>query len=532
MTSNLLELQEMLRNLDMGSVQKVAQGQSGKAAQLLGMDEIKRRGEQMQAAKAEEAEQGVEQPPMVDQFLAASQQMMGQPAPMPPQMAQAMPPQQQGIGSIMPQAPMQQPKMPPQMPMGQPPQQMPPQMMAGGGQVGTDLMRKPDMSNFGIVEYLMSQGMSREEAEAQARSATGGSQPLNVGGFIQKYKDGGTVLGGDEYGSIYDAEELEGEDPSLISEIMQWAGENPGKVALLGAGVSLLPGGLALRGLSAGAKLLVPRVLPLLNRGRAVVGAAGRKVGMKPTGNPATLTARAGQSVDPKDFRFATDLQLGREILGGSARNKALRAGLGAGAAGTLASMAGGEDGFENFGAPFPVDPNAQEEPSGDGGIDSILEDPERAEVPVSEGFWNSLIALGGRVASEENVGEGIGLGIQDALKVYTASQARAEDRADKDFNREVSLEDRKLNRRLVESQIRRNDQSGTGRGSLNDNQAAVRIDEYLSRAGKMPGDPDYENMRAQLMQIFKAYGTEGLFQAFAEGRRDESAELQAMVFG
>jgi hypothetical protein len=139
MTSNLLELQEMLRNLDMGSVQQVAQGQSGKAAQLLGMDEIKRRGEQMQEAKAEEAEQGMQQPPMVDQFLAASQQMMGQPAPMPPQMAQAMPPQmpqqQQGIGSMMPQASMQQPQMPPQMPMGQPPQQMPQQMMASGGAV-------------------------------------------------------------------------------------------------------------------------------------------------------------------------------------------------------------------------------------------------------------------------------------------------------------------------------------------------------------------------------------------------------------
>lgn len=140
MTSNLLELQEMLRNLDMGSVQKFTQGEYGKAAQLLGVDEIKRRGEQMQEAKAEEAEQGMQQPPMVDQYLAASQQMMGQPAPMPPQMAQAMPPQmpqqQQGIGSMMPQASMPQPQMSPQMPMGQPPQQMPPQMMASGGSVG------------------------------------------------------------------------------------------------------------------------------------------------------------------------------------------------------------------------------------------------------------------------------------------------------------------------------------------------------------------------------------------------------------
>ena len=93
MSANLLELQEMLRNIDMGSVRKVASGQSGKAAQLLGMDELKRRGEQMQEAKANEAEQGMQQPPMVDQFLAASQQMMGQPAPAPPQMPPQMAPQ-------------------------------------------------------------------------------------------------------------------------------------------------------------------------------------------------------------------------------------------------------------------------------------------------------------------------------------------------------------------------------------------------------------------------------------------------------
>ncbi len=158
MTSNLLELQEMLRNLDMGSVQQVAQGQSGKAAQLLGMDEIKRRGEQMQEAKAEEAEQGMQKPPMVDEFLAISQQMMGQAAPMPPQMAQGMPPQmpqqQQGIGSMMPQAPMPQPQMPPQMPMGQPPQQMPPQMMASGGRVGFAQGGRTNESMFEMFKNL------------------------------------------------------------------------------------------------------------------------------------------------------------------------------------------------------------------------------------------------------------------------------------------------------------------------------------------------------------------------------------------
>ncbi|QDP61236.1 MAG: transglycosylase [Prokaryotic dsDNA virus sp.] len=155
MSANLLELQEMLRNIDMGSVQKVASGQSGKAAQLLGMDELRRRGEQMQEAKANQAEQQMQQPPMVDQYLAASQQMMGQSAPMPPQIMPA--PAQQGIGSIpgAPYGPMSggDPRagyghgMPPQMksapprpqmnPMApaQPPQQMPPQMMATGGAV-------------------------------------------------------------------------------------------------------------------------------------------------------------------------------------------------------------------------------------------------------------------------------------------------------------------------------------------------------------------------------------------------------------
>jgi|TARA_R110001632_G_scaffold6163_4_gene25013 hypothetical protein len=140
MSANLLELQEMLRNISMPEVQSVASGQSGKASQLLAMDEIKRRGEMMAKEKGQEAGEKAQEPPMVDQFLAASQQMMGQPAPMPPQMAQAMPPQmppqQQGIGSMVPQAPMPQPQMPPQMAMGQPPQQMPPQMMASGGRVG------------------------------------------------------------------------------------------------------------------------------------------------------------------------------------------------------------------------------------------------------------------------------------------------------------------------------------------------------------------------------------------------------------
>jgi hypothetical protein len=220
MSANLLELQEMLRNLDMNSVRKVASGEHGKAAQLLGMDEIRHRGEQMQAAKAEEAEQQAQQPAMIDQYLAMSQQIMGQPPSMPSAMPPAMPaPPQQGIGSMMP------PQAPPQMAAAPPaPTPQPPvQMMAGGGSVGgSDLMNRPKMGNMGIVEYLVSTGMSREEAMALADSIVGGDQSnaLKAGGFIQKYAPGGSVEDEEEAG--------------LISDAIDWAKENPAKAAEYG----------------------------------------------------------------------------------------------------------------------------------------------------------------------------------------------------------------------------------------------------------------------------------------------------------
>ena len=108
MTSNLLELQEMFRNFNMSDVQKGARGESGKAAQLIALSELEHRLEQQQSYAAELEEQGTDDPPLVDQYLAASQQMMGQAPPAPPQMPQRMPSQQQGIGSMMPQSPMPQ----------------------------------------------------------------------------------------------------------------------------------------------------------------------------------------------------------------------------------------------------------------------------------------------------------------------------------------------------------------------------------------------------------------------------------------
>ena len=147
LSANLLEVQEMLRNISMQEVQQVASGQSGKANQLLGMDELKRRAEIKSEAQGADAEAQQGQPPMIDQYLQMSQQAMGQGPPPPPQMPQGMPqmpqmpqgppPSQQGIGSMMPPPPQRQmPQgMPPGMGQGMP-QGPPPQMgMAGGGSV-------------------------------------------------------------------------------------------------------------------------------------------------------------------------------------------------------------------------------------------------------------------------------------------------------------------------------------------------------------------------------------------------------------
>ena len=136
MSANLLELQEMLRKISMPEVQQVASGNTGKAPQLLAMDEIKRRGEIMAEARGEQAEQQSQEPPMIDQYLAMSQQMMGSPVPqMGSHMASAMmPPMPQPPVGLMPQAPagfMPQRQMPQQL-MAQPvPRQVMPQQMQG-----------------------------------------------------------------------------------------------------------------------------------------------------------------------------------------------------------------------------------------------------------------------------------------------------------------------------------------------------------------------------------------------------------------
>ena len=342
MTTNLLELQEMFRNFNMGDVQKGARGESGKAAQLIALSELEHRLEQQKAYAAELQEQGTDDPPLVDQYLAASQQMMGQAPPAPPQMPQRMPPQQQGIGSIMPQSPMPQqmaqnapPRMPPQMPT---------QMMASGGQVGTDLMRRTDIPNFAIIDYLMSKGMSREEAEAQSRSAFGGGQALNAGGSIQRYQEGGDVPGGDamEYGAT-SQEELEEDEPGLISNAIEWAKENPATAAEYGLTGLLAIASLPLTGMVGAAGVAasaVARRVAAKQLGKKAMSLIRR---MKPTARATKTVNRRQPSRTPNSLGDMADIRaemIGKEASA-VARRSAAQTGLGIMGAGM---MLGGEE--------------------------------------------------------------------------------------------------------------------------------------------------------------------------------------------
>lgn len=283
MTTNLLELQEMYRNFNMGDVQKGARGESGKAAQLIALSELEHRLEQQQSYAAELEEQGTDDPPLVDQYLAASQQMMGQAPPAPPQMPQQMPPQQQGIGSIMPQSPMPQ-----QMAQNAPPQ-MPTQMMASGGEVIS-------------------------------------------------------IPGGDamEYGAT-SQEELEEDEPGLISNAIEWAKENPATAAEYGLTGLLAIASLPLTGMVGAAGVAasaVARRVAAKQLGKKAMSLIRR---MKPTARATKTVNRRQPSRTPNSLGDMADIRaemIGKEASA-VARRSAAQTGLGIMGAGM---MLGGEE--------------------------------------------------------------------------------------------------------------------------------------------------------------------------------------------
>ena len=143
MARTLLELQEALRNVPMGTVQKVAKGAHREVPQWMGMDEIKRRREMSEAAQGESSEKQMGQRPMIEEYLQQSAGVMGSsgggtpPAPTGQPMFSGMP--QQAAGPPMPP----QAAGPPMSPQAAGPPQIP--GYAGGGRVPTDWRKVPGM---------------------------------------------------------------------------------------------------------------------------------------------------------------------------------------------------------------------------------------------------------------------------------------------------------------------------------------------------------------------------------------------------
>ena len=126
---------KMMNDLKLKSkeyAQSVASGSHGPANQILGMQEIARRVEEQKKEEARLAEQGVQQPPMVDQYIQMAQ-MIGAPTPPPPGMGGPPP------GMQAPMSPGMRPPMPtqgpPMQPQGQPmaPPMAPPMPPPGMG---------------------------------------------------------------------------------------------------------------------------------------------------------------------------------------------------------------------------------------------------------------------------------------------------------------------------------------------------------------------------------------------------------------
>lgn len=204
MSYSLLEMQEKLRNIPMDGVKQVASGQHGKAHQILGMDEIKRRQDMAKEAQAEAAEMGAQEPPMVDQYMQMAQ-MIGAPTPPPPGMGGPPPgmqaPMSPGMRPPMPtQGPPMQPQRPPMAPPMAPP--MPPPGMGyneGGSvsaletlsKIGSPLLasqRVDEKKMKKAMEFADKLGISVEEAmeiiEAQSMASPGPGMGYNEGGSV------------------------------------------------------------------------------------------------------------------------------------------------------------------------------------------------------------------------------------------------------------------------------------------------------------------------------------------------------------
>ena len=180
--ANLLELQEMLRNIPMGAVKGAAGGQHPTVPQWMAMDEIKRRGENMKAEQAQKSEEGIQEPAMIEQYLAAAQQIEGGQPPM------GQPP--------MGQPPMGQP------PMGQPPQMGPPQQGPPGmGGAPPQMGRMAQLGQLSAMAQQAQQPPAPRRPMPRRPPMQGGQgirQLAAGGGLIKGYGNGGGVSADEE----------------------------------------------------------------------------------------------------------------------------------------------------------------------------------------------------------------------------------------------------------------------------------------------------------------------------------------------
>lgn len=202
---------KMINDLKLKSkeyAQSVASGSHGPANQILGMQEIARRVEEQKKEEARLAEQGVQQPPMVDQYIQMAQ-MIGAPTPPPPGMGGPPPgmqaPMSPGMRPPMPtQGPPMQPQGQPMAPPMAPP--MPPPGMGyneGGSVSALETLSKigsPFLASQRVDEEKMKKamefadklGISVEEAmeiiEAQSMASPGPGMGYNEGGAVGEIK--------------------------------------------------------------------------------------------------------------------------------------------------------------------------------------------------------------------------------------------------------------------------------------------------------------------------------------------------------
>ncbi len=438
MNMNLLELQELFRNLSDPELAQIARGGAtanakgtpSTASEILALSEVKYRDLERKAEDARIKEEGVGRPPMVEEYIAAAQQATGQAPAMPP----AMPaPLQQGIGSMMP------PQAPPQMPAAPPPPQMasapppgpPVQMMAGGGSVGS---------------------------------------------FIQKYDNGGSVVASDPIADLTPEEQEAAEDPGFIQESIEWVKENPVDAAILGIDTAALAAmafpvagwaaGAGLKGVAGAARIakaLGPKAIkflrnPVQTAGKAKFAKTASKIddlAAPPMASSAEVSAARAAQMEARlnapgamrtTIRDGKVVQVPRtdaELITRMGRGRVYPA-VGAATYG-LTSLVGGDDEAAAIQAPTPP---ATPENGGDGdrlGADfgSNLPDgngdPDALESELGfldrakAGEFNPFFQFLTRAGLELAAGKGENLG-QDIAQAGIAGMGEVERLADRDM--------------------------------------------------------------------------------------------------